>query len=443
MSVTRREVIRILAASVAVPLIPGCTDGKGDDTGTPQRSPEPDPWAAPGADDPTVFPTGIQTGDATSSSVILSVRTDVEEVTLVVMRGDGEEWVEVVNQAVTCQYGGVWIELGSLVADTPYAIAVYADADRRTPVARVRTAATERRVVTFGATSCLGDAAPEQPALATVPGEALDFFCLLGDFVYADGARTGADYTAYYVAQMQEPTVRAALASTSVVATWDDHELKNNWSWDDIDQAWYDAALASFRTHIPQGRGPSEGIWRQLSWGPTLDVFVLDCRSERIDGRYISVAQMDWLKAALSASAARFKVILTSVPITDLSPIFGEVEADDRWQGFPEQRAEILEHIESEGVTGVLWIGGDVHHAQIGHVDPPGGTAADQWEVFVGPSGSTPNVLVDLATLDDQFLWLSSAWNWAKFACDPDEGHVTVTFYGPEGSVIEEMVLTL
>ena len=49
-------------------------------------------------------------------------------------------------------------------------------------------------------------------------------------------------------------------------------------------------------------------------------------------GLYIS-REMDWLKSSLSASTARFKFIMNSVPIIDFNDLIGEVEAIDRWQG--------------------------------------------------------------------------------------------------------------
>ncbi|MFO0003851.1 MAG: alkaline phosphatase D family protein, partial [bacterium] len=145
-----------------------------------------------------------------------------------------------------------------------------------------------------------------------------------------------------------------------------------------------------------------------------LDLFALDCRGERRDGNYISPEQMAWLKAELSASTARFKVILNSVPITDLSAIFGTTQAMDRWQGYPAQREEILAHIRDDAVEGVLWITGDVHYAQIGRVDPAGGPGEDQWEVFCGPGGSTLNVLVEAFIGNEQYELLFAQWNYTR-----------------------------
>ena len=58
--------------------------------------------------------------------------------------------------------------------------------------------------------------------------------------------------------------------STSVVATWDDHEVDNNWSWNSTSQIneKYANGLAMFRRAFPQKMGlQGSGLWRRLSWG--------------------------------------------------------------------------------------------------------------------------------------------------------------------------------
>ncbi|WP_437945397.1 alkaline phosphatase D family protein [Sorangium sp. So ce296] len=67
-------------------------------------------------------------------------------------------------------------------------------------------------------------------------------------------------------------------------------------------------------------------IWGSFRWGNTLELFILDCRSERrvirrsdnnkiTKGRYISRKQMKWLINGLHNSPAVFKFILNSSPI--------------------------------------------------------------------------------------------------------------------------------
>lgn len=440
-----------LAAALAVP---GCARSDRRDSGVADtagatgavRSEEPEPWSPPSPVDRNVFPTGVQTGDPRPSAVVVSVWTTAPSVTLVVLKADGSSaWIEVERRAGLVPTGGVFqTDLSGLEPDSAYTVGFVDEAGGGwSRAARIRTAPApdSLRIVQFGATSCLGGNAP-WPTLTLAAEARLDFFAFLGDTVYADGSRSLEDYRVFWELARRTRGFEDVTASTSMVATWDDHEVGNNWSVEDVPEAQLAAALQAFRETMPQTTG-GEGstLWRRLGFGQTLDVFVLDCRGERADGRYLSVAQMDWLKAGLASSDARFKVILNSVPITDLSAIFGQGGQDDRWDGFPEQRTEILQFIEDAAVDGVLWVAGDVHYPQVGSVDPAGGIAERQTEVLAGPGGSFLNVGADLFQGDAQYAWMAAEWNYARFTCDPIAGTILVEHVADDGSLLNEVLL--
>ncbi len=456
MRFTRRRVLVGGASFGALSLVGGCSDGGGPvDTGTrdtaggaPVRSAEPAPWVAPGTEDAEAFAWGVQVGDATPSTALVSVRTPELTVSVVLAVADGGGWTEIDRlDGLVTDEEVAQVRFEGLVADTAYSVAVYAaDGTRRSPVGRFRTAlaADGLRVVTFGATSCLGGNAP-WPSLSFAAAEQLDFFALLGDTIYADYEPDPFDYELKWSTALSTEGMRALTASTSLVATWDDHEVGNNWSFETEGmEARYVEGLAAFRRALPHDVGTQgTGIWRRLSWGATLDVFALDCRGERRDGRYMSVEQMEWLKASLAASTARFKIVLNSVPITDLFAIIGSVQESDRWTGFPTERAEILDHIRDNAIGGVVWITGDVHYAQVGHVDPVGGNAADQWEVLVGPGGSRLNAIVEAFVGSEQYPIVFAKWNWTRFTCDPVAGTVDVAYVGDDGAEIAAITLSV
>ena len=270
--------------------------------------------------------------------------------------------------------------------------------------------------------------------------ENLDFFALLGDMIYADDYPDRYDYETKWDTCLSTEGMRAMTLSTSIAVTWDDHEVDNNFRRDTegIDEMLAEAYPA-FRRAMPYVDGGGEfGLWRKISWGTVLDLFILDCRGERMGDLYISVEQMDWLKAGLSASTARFKIIANSVPISDLSAVFGSVMENDRWDGFPEQRSEILAHIVDNGISGVLWISGDIHYGQLGRVDPEGGVAENLWEAVIGPAGSTLNAIVTKLDPIEQFPIMFADYNWARFTCDPGRGSILISFIGDEGQTIAE-----
>lgn len=455
----RRRFLLVSGATLLVPTLPGCdgkapVDDSGGDTGTgptsaPDRPAEPAPWAAPGTEDATAFAWSVQAGDATDTAVRLGFRTTEPQVDLVLMRGDDTGWTEVHREtlAVTGE-ATAWSPAAPLEPDTVYAFALYAaDGSRRSAVGRFRTAlaADGWRKLTLGATSCIGSADAPWPVLTHAAGARVDAFLLLGDTVYADPAATLEAYRAEWRAQLSTRGLYDLTASTSVVATWDDHEVANNWWESGVSEDQYLAALTAFRESLPQGQGPTGSIWRSIRWGRVAELVVLDCRSERGEGRYISVDQMEWLKRTLEQSPCRFKLILNSVPINDYTDLFGDVEAEDRWQGYPEQREEILQFIVDAGIGGVLWVTGDVHHAMLCHPDPPGGGPGEaQWEVAVGPAGSTPNVLVEAFTdTTGQYPILFADWNWAQLDLDPGLGTIGITFWNRDGAVIASQTITV
>ena len=457
---SRRE---LLASLPVLAALPACTDP--DPVPDPEDPPigpcgvEPTTgWEAPGVENESAFQWGVQTTDATPDGFLVSARTTLTgPLTLRLAQACEGAWEELDPFQIEVSADGMLqTELGGLDSDALYNIALYGtDEEGRSPVARFRTASapSTRRVIRFGASACFGSANRPLNSLARAAEQELDFFCLLGDNVYADGSDTLEEYREHWNDTMSDPGFSALTRSTSVITTWDDHEVDNNWSWDDSGiEGRFDAARAALSESLPWREGPAgTGLWRKLSWGQTLDVFVLDCRGERQGDDYLSPGQMDWFKAELAASTARFKIIMNSVPIADLELLLGPVLAEDRWQGYPEQRAEILQWIEDQGIGGVLWLAGDLHYGSVGTVDPPGGLAAAQWEVLCGPSGSTFNHFPELVESGPSYTGdllaqipdLIHTWNYTWFEADPDVGTILVRHYDDDGVLVNERLLDL
>lgn len=168
-------------------------------------------------------------------------------------------------------------------------------------------------------------------------------------------------------------------------------------------------------------------------------MFTLDCRGERRpstrnrpDAQYLSRAQMDWLKEGLRSSPAVFKVILNSVPVTDFPlPFFSEA---DRWEGYHDQRAELLGFLVNEGVRDVWWVSGDFHMASVGRLAVSGPYAAIR-EVLVGPAGNNPNVLA-AALGAPQFDFATSVSNYGTLRFDPSDRSVTVALVDGAGRTL-------
>ncbi len=414
----------------------------------PVGGPEPDPWQAPGFYDDQNFAWGVQAGDVTPTTVLLGTRTLLGAVELVLMLGTDDGWLEVqrVPDLPTLD-AFARVEVTDLLPDHTYSYAFYSSPGVRSRVGRFRTAIAEDgdlRPVVFGATSCLGGQGRPWPCLTRASEENLDAFLLLGDMVYADGDVTAEEYRATWREALETEGLQDLMASTSVIATWDDHEVDNNWSYDAHGDR-VDAALQTFLEAIPSREGPGgTGLWRALRWGGVVDFFVLDCRGERGGDEYISRAQMDWIKAELAASTARFKIILNSVPITDMEDFIGQISVDDRWSGYPEQREELLQFIDDAQIEGLLWITGDFHWGaatRVGKKFPF--LAGQQWEILAGPAGSFINPIAWVTQTNDQLHRVVGQFNYTWFHADPATGMVEVAFVGDDGATITSITLEL
>lgn len=458
---------RVLLCGLAVALGCGSSATGGADGGAevpdgarpPDATPAPDaaPAVVPPEDTPesAAFALGVASGDVTPAAAILWTRYDgILPLRLYVwqMSPSGAVYVrEVASDDVVPADGGfVQAEVTGLAPGGRYRFAfVELDGDTRvgrSKVGRFRSAPDEDALspVVFGATSGTENSHSFETLERAGERIDLDFFVLLGDTTYNDGAETVDDYRAMWAQNLATPGYLALGSSTSLLATWDDHETINNWDAETVDPALLAAARQVTFENLPIRRFDAEPdrLWRSVRWGRTAEIFVLDCRGERIPslGEYVSREQLDWLKAGLADSPAVFKVIVNSVPIGDFPLVF-DAAMNDRWEGFPEQREEILAHIDDNAIAGVIWLSGDFHLASLGRV-AESGLGATQLEILSGPGGQTQNPLWSILYAP-QFDWASGTNNYTAIHLDPVTRQVRVVFIDGSGQPIEDRTYTL
>lgn len=204
-------------------------------------------------------------------------------------------------------------------------------------------------VVRIGATACTKLTFKPFTALSVMAAQGeLDLFCHLGDMSYNDSATTLEEYREEWLETLTESGYRALLPVATTLITWDDHEVANG-EWSDLPPAQREAGIQAFFEALPVRRRENGALWNSYRWGDTVEVFVLDCRSERKpdtrlgpDAEFISTAQLEWLEGALEASPCRFKLIMTSLPIGRFPDIWPK---PDVWMGYEAQRTRLLGHI--------------------------------------------------------------------------------------------------
>ncbi|HEY4244290.1 MAG TPA: alkaline phosphatase D family protein [Kofleriaceae bacterium] len=256
-----------------------------------------------------------------------------------------------------------------------------------------------------------------------------DFFLHSGDLIYADNpilpeltlpdgriwknvsnervarvAQTLDDFRARFRYNLEDEHVRALAARVPIVAQWDDHETHNNW-WPDeqLDDDRYTierdtTTLSGYarRAMLEWTAAPAGPVHRIVSYGPLVDVIVLDCRTFRSpnspdtgDDAMLGAPQAAWLADALRNSRATWKIVACDQPLALVIPDGPHDERREGWAngvpGAPTGRERELAGVlaQTRDVPNVCWFTADVHYAAAHYFRPD--ALAPFWEFVAGP----------------------------------------------------------
>ncbi|WP_371796412.1 alkaline phosphatase [Streptomyces sp. NBC_01718] len=215
---------------------------------------------------------------------------------------------------------------------------------------------------------------------------------------------TLADYRTRHGHYKTDADLQTLHATHPVIAIWDDHEFANDaWSGGaenhtpGTEGAWADRAAGAKQAYFEwmPVRTSTEGtVYRRLRFGNLADLHLLDLRTFRSqqstigngsvddpDRTITGRAQLDWLKSGLAGSDATWKLVGTSVMISPVA--FGSVPAHlleplagllglpkeglavnvDQWDGYTDDRKELITHLRDRSVTNTVFLTGDIHMA--------------------------------------------------------------------------------
>ncbi|WP_369379682.1 alkaline phosphatase [Streptomyces sp. cg36] len=306
------------------------------------------------------------------------------------------------------------------------------------PVARTLTApATDAALASarFGVVSCSNWESGYFSAYRHLAARSdLHAVLHLGDYIYEYAS--GAYPEAKYVVRQHEPVheiisladyrtrhgkyktdadLQSLHHAHPMIAIWDDHEFANDaWSggaenhtpategdW----SARMAAAKQAYFEWMPVRPSIAGTTYRRIRYGKLADLHLLDLRSFRSqqasvgsgkvddpDRTITGRAQLDWLKAGLSASDAAWQLVGTSVMISPVA--FGALPAEltaplaellglpkegiainvDQWDGYTDDRRELLGHLVDKGIKNTVFLTGDIHMAWANDVPVKAGT---------------------------------------------------------------------
>ncbi|HKF68821.1 MAG TPA: alkaline phosphatase D family protein [Vicinamibacterales bacterium] len=276
------------------------------------------------------------------------------------------------------------------------------------------------------------------------------FFIHSGDNIYADGpmaasvvaeggqiwqnivtpqvakvAETLDEFRGRYRYNLLDENVRRFNAAVPQIWQWDDHEVMNNWS--DSKDVSGDARYTEKNIPLLVGRAArafleyaalrpfdvreSQRVYRRYSYGPLLELFVLDMRNYRgpnsanlqttpsSQTAFLGREQLDWLKAGLAESRAVWKVVAADMPLGLNVGDGTTAEGLARWEavangesGSPKGRefefAELFSFLKRQRVRNVVWLTADVHYCAAHLYDPARAAFHDFdpfWEFVAGP----------------------------------------------------------
>jgi alkaline phosphatase D len=288
-----------------------------------------------------------------------------------------------------------------------------------------------------------------------------DFFIHSGDSIYADGpvasevkladgklwknivtgekskvAESLDEFRGCYRYNLLDENVRRFSAQVPQIWQWDDHEVLNNWSSsknlaDDNRykeknvQRLVERARKAYLEYAPLrlNNRDRNRIYRRISYGPLLDVFVVDMRSyrgpnshnrqERVSPEtiFLGSQQIEWLKRDLRTSRATWKVIAADMPIGLNVPDGKDSEGRTMYEAIANgngtalgrelEIAGLLSYMKQHKIRNTVWLTADVHYTAAHYYDPGKAQFTDFlpfWEFISGPLNAGtfgPGVLDD------------------------------------------------
>jgi alkaline phosphatase D len=264
---------------------------------------------------------------------------------------------------------------------------------------------------------------------ARAGAEEPDFVLIGGDFFHTDADRLAEkralfrhNYELNSPAAPMDDFITEILRKYPLAHMWDDHDIgTNNANKLYPFKAEARRALTEYFPVYPPGIG---GDYQTFTYAHA-QFWLLDSRSFRdpqgepdgpaksmLDGDNLGAeGQLEWLLDGLEQSTARWKFIVSPVPFNRT------LVKKDSWNGYAYERQEIVNFIESNDITGVIMLSGDLH---MGAMDD--GTYSFLPEMLVpGPN------LAGCETTREAGLWSEGVYVRQEASPLPCNGYGVVT----------------
>jgi alkaline phosphatase D len=318
----------------------------------------------------------------------------------------------------------------------------FSTAHTHSEIGRFRTAlpADSKQPVNFAFWSCQDYTHGFYNAYDVMIKDDYDFVVCLGDYIYAEAyhskaggtgvrddnigsvnpgnpgivreATTYQDYLDKYSLYRSDPALRAVHAKFPMVMLWDDHEVQDNYAGKEADgglppalrytAARKAAAYKAFYQSMP-AYTTGQRQYRTLKFGKTVDLVIMDQRRYRANQPcndavappcadwnqprdFLGQKQMGFVTQSLQKSKAAWKVMANEVTIMPTKVLGGSYFTYDNWDGYPQEREQLLSFIKNKKIKDVVFVTGDIHTFITGDVKTNMGAGDSVAIEFVGGS---------------------------------------------------------
>jgi alkaline phosphatase D len=196
------------------------------------------------------------------------------------------------------------------------------------------------------------------------------------------------------------------------VMLWDDHEVQDNYAGKEADgglppalrytAARKAAAYKAFYQSMP-AYTTGQRQYRTLKFGKTVDLVIMDQRRYRANQPcndavappcadwnqprdFLGQKQMGFVTQSLQKSKAAWKVMANEVTIMPTKVLGGSYFTYDNWDGYPQEREQLLSFIKNKKIKDVVFVTGDIHTFITGDVKTNMGAGDSVAIEFVGGS---------------------------------------------------------
>ncbi len=355
------------------------------------------------------------------------------------------------------------VEIGGLKPDRPYWYRFTAMGEM-SAIGRARTAparGARNSRLKLAMASCAHWETGWFSAYRHMAAEDHDLTLFLGDYIYEYGnpatrtnlvrrvpmvaeCRTLVEYRNRYALYRTDPDLQALHAAAPCLATWDDHEVQNDYSADfsqigtilvEEFRARRLAAYRAFYEHMPLrpsvlANAPEMRIYGRFDYGALARITVLDGRQYRSiqpctvggsrrghvapntcadltdPGRsMLGMDQERWLYDGFKTGRARWNVIAQDLLVAPLAQKTTDGQPGtftEGWSGYDANRGRMLNAIATSRLNNPVFFGGDMHAYFTADLRRNGFTGPTIATEFIGTSVTSDNAADSLAsTLPD------------------------------------------